>query len=218
VRRAAQLQLSFAFGVVFVLVLLALALAVPSPTDFQYAVFRIVLALAAAGVAAMLPGSISARIPIGVGAAGALAVFSIVYFFSPAAVVIRAKEGPPSIPGHTGWVFLGYFRTADSTFDATGPLFDFERRLRRSGPFIPSPGDLIRINVERHVMIHRFKPNRSTENAMDLICVDYDEDRDDTDVRLPTGTTLVVRDVGSGCQAAGNPRAALWVRVAIPPA
>src|SRR5262245_57319445 len=47
---------AFAFGVVFVLVLLGVAFAAPNPTDFQLFVFRIVLALAAAGVAAVIPG------------------------------------------------------------------------------------------------------------------------------------------------------------------
>jgi hypothetical protein len=46
----------FAFGVIFVIALLLLAIFFPEPTPFQYQVFRIVLALAAAGVAALIPG------------------------------------------------------------------------------------------------------------------------------------------------------------------
>ena len=87
-KRAMQQQIAFAFGLLFVIVLLGLALAIPSPTDFQYTVFRIVLALAAAGVAAMLPGFLSVDISAGIRAGGALAVFIIVYFFSPAQMVL----------------------------------------------------------------------------------------------------------------------------------
>lgn len=48
--------LAFVFGVVFVTALLTLAVLFSEPTPFQYTVFRIVLALAAAGVAAVIPG------------------------------------------------------------------------------------------------------------------------------------------------------------------
>ncbi len=78
--------LAFTFGVIFVIVLLVAAFAVPNPTAFQYTVFRIVLALAAAGVAAMFSGFIELEIPKWLRAGGALAVFAIVYFYAPAAL------------------------------------------------------------------------------------------------------------------------------------
>ncbi len=84
--KSSERLLAFAFGVVFVIVLLILASAVPHPTPFQYTVFRIVLALAAGGVAAMIPGFITIDIPKVLRAGGALAVFVIVYFYSPAAL------------------------------------------------------------------------------------------------------------------------------------
>ncbi len=74
------------FGVVFVAVVLAIALFIPSPTAFQYTIFRIVLALAAAGFVSMTPGFIEAKIGTVVRAGGALAVFAAVYFYSPAAL------------------------------------------------------------------------------------------------------------------------------------
>ena len=77
---------AFVFGVVFVLIILALAIWKPNPSSFQYTVFRIVLALAAAGVAAMLPGFVEFTIPGWIRAGGALAVFLIVYFYSPVAM------------------------------------------------------------------------------------------------------------------------------------
>lgn len=79
--------LAFGFGIVFVIALLVLALAVPTPTPFQYTIFRVVLALVAAGVAAMIPGFLQVTIPDWLRAGGALAVFVIVYFYNPAALV-----------------------------------------------------------------------------------------------------------------------------------
>jgi len=84
---------AFAFGVLFVIVLLVLAIWFKEPTPFQYLVFRVVLALAAAGVAAMIPGFLEVRLGRGVRAGGALAVFVIVYFYDPAEKVIN----PPHI-------------------------------------------------------------------------------------------------------------------------
>jgi hypothetical protein len=81
----------FAFGVIFVGALLAVAIFCPNPTQFQYTVFRIILALAAAGIAALIPGLIKVKIP-GVRAGGALAVFVFVYYFSPAALVTAAPQ------------------------------------------------------------------------------------------------------------------------------
>jgi hypothetical protein len=77
----------FAFGVLFTAALVILAIFFPIPTQFQYLVFRIVLALACAGVAALIPGMINVDIPY-VRAGGALAVFVFVFRFSPAALVV----------------------------------------------------------------------------------------------------------------------------------
>lgn len=79
-----EVILAFGFGVTFFVALLVLAILFPEPTAFQYAVFRIILAIAAAGVAAVIPGILNVHTSFGVRAGGALAVFVIVYFFSPA--------------------------------------------------------------------------------------------------------------------------------------
>ena len=83
----------FVVGVVFILLLLVLAIFFPNPTDFQYFIFRTVIALAAAGVAALIPGLLQIKIPA-VQAGGALAVLVLVYEFSPASLVSL----PPSVP------------------------------------------------------------------------------------------------------------------------
>lgn len=81
-----------AFGTVFVVVLIGIAFFVPEPTDFQYLVFRIVLALAAAGVAAMIPGFLEVQLSQTLRAGGALGVFLVVYFYNPAAMVAHTKK------------------------------------------------------------------------------------------------------------------------------
>ncbi len=88
-----QTVLGFLFGVIFVSAILVIALFVPFPSDFQYQVFRIVLALAAGGVGAVIPGILNVNIPKLVTAGGALAVFVVVYFYSPAQLAV--KQLPP---------------------------------------------------------------------------------------------------------------------------
>jgi hypothetical protein len=84
-----QAGLGFAFGVIFVSVILTIAVFIPLPSDFQYQVFRIVLALAAGGVGAVIPGSLNVNIPKVLTAGGALAVFVVVYFYSPAQLAVK---------------------------------------------------------------------------------------------------------------------------------
>jgi len=92
-KKSTQTILSFAFGATFVVVILIIALAFPYPTAFQLFTFKVVLALAAGGVAAMIPGFIEAKIPNAIRAGGALAVFVVVYFFNPAELAV---EGQPT--------------------------------------------------------------------------------------------------------------------------
>jgi hypothetical protein len=98
-RRVERLAV-FVFGVLFVILLIVLALFVPKPTAFQYMVFRIVLALAAAGIAAFIPGFIDVTVDNWVRAGGAIAVFVIVYFFSPANLVVDAPTFPLTVYVH----------------------------------------------------------------------------------------------------------------------
>ncbi|HXO19319.1 MAG TPA: hypothetical protein VOA87_05255 [Thermoanaerobaculia bacterium] len=97
--RYQQRHLAFVFGVVFVVVLVVLAIAVPNPTPFQYTVFRVLLALAAAGVAATIPGFLQVTIADWLRVGGALAVFVIVFFYNPAALVVvqEPRPGPAAL-------------------------------------------------------------------------------------------------------------------------
>jgi len=101
--RQANVILAFVFGVIFVTALLMFVLFVPSPAPSQFEVIRIVLALAASGVAATLPGILKLQLGEGTNltlrAGGALAVFVIVYFYSPAhwtSNIIQITKGPNS--------------------------------------------------------------------------------------------------------------------------
>jgi len=85
---------AYIFGIIFLVFILVIAIFIPNPTSFQYTVFRIVLALAAAGVAAMIPGFINVAIGNAVRAGGAIAVFVIVFFFSPAKLVVQPTPLP----------------------------------------------------------------------------------------------------------------------------
>jgi 8-oxo-dGTP pyrophosphatase MutT (NUDIX family) len=96
-----QIIIAFIFGATFVVALLVLAIVFPKPTPFQYGVFKITLSLAAAGVAAMIPGFIHLEVNPNIGlvirAGGALAVFVIVFFFNPAQLAIQNSEAPQSL-------------------------------------------------------------------------------------------------------------------------
>lgn len=91
-KKSTEKLFTFVFGVIFVVVLLIIAIKFPEPTPFQYTIFRITLALAAAGVATMLTGFIDINISNIVKASGALAVFVLVYFYNPAQTVITEKH------------------------------------------------------------------------------------------------------------------------------
>ncbi len=83
---------TFVFGTAFLIALTVLSLFFPEPKPFQYLVFRVILALAAAGFAAFIPGFIHVEIKPAIRAGGALAVFVVIYFFSPATIVSKRPE------------------------------------------------------------------------------------------------------------------------------
>jgi hypothetical protein len=124
--RRTQQILAFTFGVVFVFALLFIAFKVGVPTPFQYTIFRVVLALAAAGVAAMIPGFIHANIADWLRAGGALAVFVVVYFTNPAAQLRPAETEPDPTDQFT--ILLACMSTSSVTVDSyTFPYADIKR-------------------------------------------------------------------------------------------
>ena len=103
----------FIFGLVFVTALLTLAVVIPEPTPSQYATFKTVLAVAAAGVGGILAGFIHVEgtfQKLSLRSGGALALFIIVFFFTPA--VPDSKQDEPAIKqtiesGGTGAIHTG---------------------------------------------------------------------------------------------------------------
>lgn len=89
-----SLILAFSFGTLFVATLLAIAVFIRNPTPFLYTVSRVILALAGAGVATVIPGLLNVTVSTVVKASGALAVFAIIYFFPVAGVtgVVQSVE------------------------------------------------------------------------------------------------------------------------------
>jgi hypothetical protein len=86
----------FVCGVAFLVTMLVVVLVVPNPTPTQLWVFRIIVAVAAAGFAAFLPGALDVQVSTWVKAGGALGVFVIVYFFNPPELVakrVKVHEG-----------------------------------------------------------------------------------------------------------------------------
>jgi hypothetical protein len=81
-----QIWLAFGFGFGFLVTRLILAIRVPTPTSDQEAVFRTILSLSAAGIAASVPGLLQLKSEVAattISATGALAVFVLVYLFNP---------------------------------------------------------------------------------------------------------------------------------------
>lgn len=85
--RWTQLAVSFIFGVVFIVVILLIAIWIPQPTPAQYATFKTVLALAAAGIAGTIPGLGWLGIPGLARIGGAALVFAFVYSHNPASLL-----------------------------------------------------------------------------------------------------------------------------------
>jgi hypothetical protein len=86
--RRLQMGLAFVFGCVAIGVVLWLAFRAETLSEQQFEILRIVLALAGGGVGAVIPGfldvSMKAGAKLALRAGGALAVFIVLYFWSPA--------------------------------------------------------------------------------------------------------------------------------------
>lgn len=90
--RPTQIASAFLFGFIILTVMLGIAILYPYPSSFQLFVFRVVLALAAGGVAAMLPGFLTITLPPFLRAGGAIAVFAVIYFYNPATLTAKGIE------------------------------------------------------------------------------------------------------------------------------
>lgn len=86
--RRLGIWLAFGFGCVFVAVILALAFTGNALDDRRFEILRIVLALAGGGIGGVIPGFLDLNMKAGtkwaLRAGGGLAVFIVLYFWSPA--------------------------------------------------------------------------------------------------------------------------------------
>jgi hypothetical protein len=79
-------------GAGFLIALLVIAVLIPEPTDFQIFVFRLILAVAAGAFGSVIPGFLAVDGEVkkfSIRAGGALALFVIVYFLNPPALIHR---------------------------------------------------------------------------------------------------------------------------------
>jgi hypothetical protein len=74
-------------GAAFLLITIVLSLVIPTPTSFQRRVFIGTLSIALSGMAVEIPGLLNVRMTLGrklvITAAGAIAIFVLVYVLSP---------------------------------------------------------------------------------------------------------------------------------------
>ena len=82
-------------GIVFIIIILFLILFFPCPTSSQFFVFRIVLSIAVAGFASIIPGFFRLKYRSIVSAGGALAVFAFIYIFNPGIIITEDRCNQP---------------------------------------------------------------------------------------------------------------------------
>jgi hypothetical protein len=113
--------LAFAFGCVFVAVILALAFTGNTLDERRFELLRIVLALAGGGIGGVIPGFLDVNMKAGtrlaLRAGGGLAVFIVLYFWSPAHWVV-AQSG--SVSQHTSGANSPTFNGNGNTYNG-GP-------------------------------------------------------------------------------------------------
>lgn len=98
--------IAFVFGAIFIITILAFATVVKDPSSTAIWTYRVILALAAGGVAAILPGFIDVKYKSFVQAGGAIGVFVLVLLAFPtpssapekATATEKAVEAPAQAP------------------------------------------------------------------------------------------------------------------------
>lgn len=88
----------YGFAVGVIVAILITTFTTPNPTSYQYTVYRIVLALAAGCIGAVLPGFLEIKFKGLLRASGAAAIFAIVYFISPALLQQNPESASKPVP------------------------------------------------------------------------------------------------------------------------
>ena len=105
------------FGITFLCLIMLIAIFIPAPSEFQMYVFRIALALSAAGVAAMLPGILNVESKM-VKASGALGMFVLIFLGNPAQHLKSSGPGPDPGAGEVTQTIVVSFWTDTDDKDA----------------------------------------------------------------------------------------------------
>jgi len=90
--------IAFVFGAIFIITILVFTAVVKNPSPTEVWTYRIILALAAAGVAAILPGFIDIKYKGFVQAGGAIGVFVLILLAFPAPET-KPESSPAPAPG-----------------------------------------------------------------------------------------------------------------------
>lgn len=98
----------YGLAILGILLTISLSLLMEKPTGLQYFVLRVVLSLAGAGAAAVMPGLLRVDLPRSLRAGGALAVFIVIYFANPPTLPLLSENAasshsdavPPRPPAH----------------------------------------------------------------------------------------------------------------------
>jgi hypothetical protein len=121
---------------------------------------------------------------------------------------------PLTLPGDTGWIFVGYYNAQAGAF-IEGPKVEVIDSTIRERQFYVELGDTIRVKNLTKVYMVDFEPGRSTaKKLLSPIVKGVISSADETGVVLPAATELIVRDVSRGAWP-GNPDSAIWVRVVL---
>jgi hypothetical protein len=89
--KTTSVKLPLWIGIVLIALIIVLVLFIPCPTESQYFLFRIIIAISAAGLTAVIPGVLNINLSNGVTAGGSLAIFALIYFFDPASSLGKSK-------------------------------------------------------------------------------------------------------------------------------
>lgn len=138
-----ELVAVFIFGVVFLATLLIIAIVTPNPTEFQIFIYRVVLAIAAAGIGALIPGVIVVNIRPYIRAGGAIVVFVIIFWFNPPALVtsftpfeeaVRRGEAALAADSHTAAISF-FDKARQAKPESWIPYYGLGRAYYKQGNF-----------------------------------------------------------------------------------
>jgi hypothetical protein len=144
-----QIKFGAITGLALLLILLVIALLVKCPTNFQNNIFIIILSLAGAAFASIIPGLIEVRHRQAITATGAIAVFVIIFFMKP--TQLSNYTNCPSEDTISGTLYFG--NTPIENIDISIPKEGKSTRSDNFGNFnfsvdLPSIKDKLNLHIQ----------------------------------------------------------------------